>query len=104
MGEKAIVTRLRRYKEKVEKDIPIKRMLLFGSHAEGAPNRDSDVDLIVVSPSFRKMNFFKRGAKMYGYWDLRRPVDFLCYTPEDFEKLRKEITIVRDAEKEGVEI
>jgi len=32
------------------------------------------------------------------------PVDFLCYTPEEFEEKRKEISIVRQALKEGVVI
>jgi len=32
------------------------------------------------------------------------PVDFLCYTPEEFEEKRKEISIVRLAIKEGVVI
>ncbi|MFQ5799922.1 MAG: nucleotidyltransferase domain-containing protein [Nitrospinota bacterium] len=104
MGKKAIVKLLKRYKEDVAKEIPISRMLLFGSYAEGNPNRDSDIDLIIVSPSFRRMNFFKRGATMYGYWHLNYPVDFLCYTPEEFEKLTSEVTIVREAVREGIEI
>lgn len=41
---------------------------------------------------------------MYDYWDLRYPVDFLCYTPEEFKKLSKQITTVREAVKEGVVI
>lgn len=104
MGQKAIVKLLKRYKENVSKDIPIDRMLLFGSYAGGKAHPDSDVDLLVVSPSFRRMNFFKRGARMYGHWGMNHPVDFLCYTPEEFQRLRKEVTIVRDAEREGIEI
>ncbi|MBI3129652.1 MAG: nucleotidyltransferase domain-containing protein [Candidatus Tectomicrobia bacterium] len=104
MGRKAIVKLLKRYKENISKDIPIERMLLFGSYAEGKAHPDSDVDLLVVSPSFRRMNFFKRGAKMYDHWDTRHPVDFLCYTPEEFQKLREESPIVREAEREGIEI
>jgi len=32
------------------------------------------------------------------------PVDFLCYTSEEFEETRKEISIVRQAIKEEVVI
>jgi len=53
---------------------------------------------------FRKLDFFQRGAKMYDHWNLRYPVDFLCYTPEEFNKLKKHITIVRETIKEGIEI
>jgi hypothetical protein len=32
------------------------------------------------------------------------PVDFLCYTPEEFRKLSKQISLVKQAIKEGIEI
>jgi hypothetical protein len=41
---------------------------------------------------------------MYDFWDLNYPVDFLCYTPEEFNKLKKEVSIVSEALKEGIEI
>ena len=41
---------------------------------------------------------------MYDYWSLKYPVDFLCYTPEEFNKLKKQITIVREAVENGIEI
>jgi hypothetical protein len=41
---------------------------------------------------------------MYDFCDLNYPVDFLCYTPEEFNKLKKEVSIVSEALKEGVEI
>jgi len=53
---------------------------------------------------FSPVNFFKRGAKMYDYWNLRMPVDFLCYSPEEFEKLSKQTTIVKEAIKTGIRI
>ena len=105
MGEKkTIKEKLKKFKEKVNKDMPVKKMILFGSRAQGKTGRDRDIDLIVVSPEFRKLDFFRRGARMYDYWDLRYPVDFLCYTPEEFKKLSKMITIVREAVKTGIEI
>jgi len=50
------------------------------------------------------MDFFQRGAIMYNYWDLRLPVDFLCYSPEEFNQLRKRVSIVSEAIREGIEI
>ena len=103
-GRKSIKEKLKLFRYKVNKDVPIKWMILFGSRAHGKRGRDRDIDLIIVSPKFKKLDFFQRGAKMYDYWDLDYPVDFLCYTPEEFNKLKKQITIVREAVKEGVEI
>jgi len=102
--EKTIIKKLTDFKKRVNKDIPLKKMIFFGSRATGKPHRYSDIDLIIVSPAFRKLDFFKRGAKMYDYWDLRIPVDFLCYSPEEFKKLRKQTTIISEAIKEGIEL
>jgi len=79
-------------------------MYFFGSMASGKPRKYSDLDLIIVSPKFEKLNFFKRGAKMYNYWKLDHPVDFICYTPKEFNKLKKQITIVKEAVETGIEI
>ena len=99
-----IVGKLKLFKKKLNKDIPIETMVLFGSRARGKTGKDTDVDLIIVSSKFRTLDFFKRGAKMYDYWDLRYPVDFLCYTPEEFSRLRKQVTIVREAANTGINI
>ena len=104
MGKKTIINQLREYKNALSKDVPVYKMIFFGSRAKGRFHKDSDIDLIIVSPKFRRLNFFKRGAKMYDYWSLNYPVDFLCYTPEEFNKLKKQITIVKEAVKKGVEI
>jgi hypothetical protein len=37
-------------------------------------------------------------------WTMDYPVDFLCYTPEEFEEKRSEISIVRHAINEGIAI
>jgi hypothetical protein len=41
---------------------------------------------------------------MYKFWNYDLPVDFLCYTPEEFERMKKMITIVSHAVKEGIEV
>lgn len=86
------------------KPLPVKRLIFFGSRAKGKAHAYSDIDLIVVSPIFKKLNFLQRSAKMYNYWMLDMPVDFLCYTPEEFKRKAKEISIVRAAIKEGKKI
>jgi predicted nucleotidyltransferase len=102
--KKSLVEKLKKFKERVNKDMHIDKLILFGSMATGKTHKWSDVDLIIVSPQFRKMNFFERGAKMYDYWDLKLPVDFLCFTPEEFRKKLKGVTIAREASKEGIAI
>ncbi len=88
----------------MEKDFRIRRLILFGSRARGTARRHSDVDLIVVSPGFHGLDGVERDARMYDYWDADYPVDFLCYTPEEFNRLRRRITLVREAAETGVSL
>ncbi len=103
MGNNAdLTTGLKRFLEHVDRDFPVRRLILFGSRARGNARRFSDVDLIVVSPRFRKLNSIERGARMYDYWDMDYPVDFLCYTPEEFRRMKDRPTLVREAVEHGV--
>ena len=95
---------LKKFKEELSNNVPIEKMILFGSRAYGKPHRWSDFDLIIVSKKFRNLDTLKRSLGFYDYWKLNYPVDFLCYTPEEFNKLKKQVTIVREAVKEGIEI
>jgi predicted nucleotidyltransferase len=102
--EKPIIRELRRFRKDLSSGFPVEKVILFGSAASGRTSRDSDVDLVIVSPKFSGMDFFRRGAKMYDYWNIRKPVDFLCYTPSEFKRLSKGVTIVSEAVRTGVEI
>lgn len=104
VGRKPLMQKLREFKESANKDIPIQKMILFGSRARGKSGRDTDVDLIVVSSTFNRTGFIRRPVILYNYWNLHYPVDFLCYTPAEFNKMKKRITIVREAVREGKEI
>ena len=104
MGRKKHLEQLREFRHQLNTHIPIQKMILFGSRAQGKAHRWSDFDLIIVSPKFRKTKFRYRQLGFYQYWHLNYPVDFLCYTPEEFKKLSKQITIVQQALQEGIEI
>ncbi|MBU0456509.1 MAG: nucleotidyltransferase domain-containing protein [Nanoarchaeota archaeon] len=100
----AIIKKLEFFGKNVNKDFNLNKVIFFGSRTTGKSHRYSDIDLLLVSPKFKKLDFVERGAKMYNYWDLNYPVDFLCYTPEEFNKLKKQPTIVKEAVEKGIEI
>ena len=104
MGKKTDLKIVNEFKRKVSKYLLLKKLILFGSRATGKTHEFSDFDLIVVSPNFKKEKTFNRGIKLYDYWNLNYPVDFLCYTPEEFNRLKKKVTIVKEALKDGIEI
>lgn len=104
MGKKEIIKELKTFKRDLKKKIYINKMLFFGSRASGKPKQHSDIDLIIVSKDFKGKRFRNRAIGFYNYWNLNYAVDFLCYTPAEFKRLSKQITIVSQAIKEGIEI
>lgn len=99
-----LISRLREFKSNVTKKYGIKKIILFGSQATGKATKDSDVDLIIVT----KNGKMKVWPKLYYEWhmnlDMSYPVDFLCYTPKEFERLKKKVSIVSEALREGIAI
>ncbi|MGB9937847.1 MAG: nucleotidyltransferase domain-containing protein [Methanobacterium sp.] len=77
-------------------------VLLFGSRARNEYLKESDFDFIVVSKKFEGVHFLKRIEKILLFWELDNDVDILPYTPEEFEKKKREIGIVNEAVKEGI--
>ena len=105
MGKKEnIIAQLQEFGKSVSKELTVDKLLFFGSQATGKARKDSDIDLLIVSSNFRRVKPFKRAVKLYDYWHLDYPVDFLCLTPEEFTKKKKLIGTIQQAVKEGIEI
>ncbi|MEM5811973.1 MAG: nucleotidyltransferase domain-containing protein [Candidatus Aenigmatarchaeota archaeon] len=94
--------KLKEFKKKNKFD----KVILFGSFARGDFKNDSDVDVIIVDKRFKRMDYFKRGNGLWLKWHIEHkikyPVDFICYSPEEFDKLKKKVSIVSEALREGI--
>jgi len=99
-----LIKELKTFKEKISKKYKIDKFILFGSRVNGRSHEDSDVDIIIVSNKFEGVSVLKRSPDIHMQWSLDYPVDFICYTPEEFDKLKKRVTIVSEALKDGIEI
>ena len=105
--KKRVLEIIKDYLQILEEKIEIKKIVLFGSTARGQMHRDSDIDLIIISPRFKKMAFMKRLiflSQMRRGMKKSAPMDIFGYTPEEFEKLSKESIVLEEAKKEGVVI
>ena len=103
MGEREhLIGELKNFLGKLSKEFKIQNIILFGSRATNKFGKESDVDLMIVSQDFNGMDFFERVAKMYDYWSIDLPVDFICYTPKEFGRLKKRISIVKEALNTGI--
>ena len=77
------------------------RIILFGSHARGTPDPNSDVDLLVVmQPQGSKR---RRAVEIHGLLaGMGIPKDVIVVTPEEFEAYRDAPgTVIKTAWQEG---
>ena len=59
------------------------KIILFGSHAKGRASKDSDFDICVIAETRDKR---KTLTDMYMSVEADTPIDFLLYTPDEWEK------------------
>ena len=90
--------KIRRFKERIGAE----KAIVFGSFVRGEFGEHSDIDLLLVSEKFRGKSFHERFKGLWLEWDLGLPVDFICYTPEEFERLKGEVSLVSEALREGI--
>jgi predicted nucleotidyltransferase len=77
--------------ELISTGIKVDGIALFGSQLKGTANKDSDLDLIIISESFKKKDIFERShltmkAYMNTFNKFKIPMDVLKMTPKEYEK------------------
>ncbi|MFQ5809999.1 MAG: nucleotidyltransferase domain-containing protein [Armatimonadota bacterium] len=75
---------------------------VFGSRVNGAPDRWSDIDVLVVSERFRDVGVFDRLDLFRKHARPHRRVDALCVTPEEYETKVDQPTLVAEIVKHGL--
>ena len=97
----AVERKISKMVQRIVKRFHPDRIILFGSHARGKADKDSDVDLLVVMPvdGSRRKKAVEIGVILH---DIRVPKDIIVTTPESF-RWRKEVigTIEHPAAREG---
>ena len=61
----------------------VKQVILFGSRARGDYRERSDIDICVIAETTNKRELL---TDLYCEIDSEKPVDFLLYTPEEWNK------------------
>lgn len=78
------------------------KIILFGSYAYGSPDKDSDLDLLVIKRTQSKIDeYLKIRKSLKG---IRFPFDIIVITPEEYEfySLNWKNSILAEARKSGV--
>ncbi|MBI5235252.1 MAG: nucleotidyltransferase domain-containing protein [Deltaproteobacteria bacterium] len=76
------------YARELSKRIHIRKIILFGSYAYGRPGKGSDIDLAIVSDSFKRMDDIKRIMLLSDCSrkiDIAVDIDPLGFTEEELE-------------------
>ena len=94
MAEKAVKSKVvkvvKYFAERLEANgLKVSKIVVFGSHFKGTANGNSDIDLIIVSESFRRKNLFKRAGLIGKAYEetiekFMIPMDIIMETPEEF--------------------
>ncbi len=95
---------LARFLETLRKRDPEAKVFLCGSYARGDWLKDSDVDLIVVSRIFSKLDVGKRFVLVKKLMGPGCSLDLLAFTPKEFGRAAERSMIVEDMLVSAVEL
>jgi hypothetical protein len=89
---------------RIKEELSPNLVVIFGSRVRGDNSEESDIDVLIVSDFFSGKPFLGRMPMMLRMFRFAWPVDYLCYSPEEFEKIKSSSIIVQDALDSGIEI
>lgn len=95
-------TIVQHYVATLQEKIPVTGVLLFGSFAWGKPTKHSDVDLVILSPSFSKIrDRLCWLSRMRDDRSCQIAMDVIGYTPKEFADIEQHSAIMAKAKKDG---
>ena len=92
----------------VLRDTAAEDLILFGSRARGDYHKDSDVDLLLIHPNrqndeIRHKAYCAADAAAKTLYGKFVPVDFVWFTPEEFNRMRRSVnSVAAIAAEEGI--
>jgi len=86
MDQSAAIEIVRNFKMALERtNVPVDRILLFGSYATGTFTENSDIDVIVISEAFDGLDQWHRIEKMTdALYELFQPIEARALTPQEW--------------------
>ncbi|MFZ0547674.1 MAG: nucleotidyltransferase domain-containing protein [Candidatus Promineifilaceae bacterium] len=86
MGQDTAIETIKRFKSALESaDIQVEKLILFGSYATDTAREDSDIDVVVISPSFEGKGFWERIEILSNaIYEVFAPIEASAFTPEEW--------------------
>lgn len=86
----------------LDRQLPIRQMLLYGSAATGKMHEWSDIDIAIVCEPFRESRHEERMEFRRARRDIDERIEPISFHPEDLEN--KYSTIVQEVKKHGIPV
>ena len=75
----------------LEQEIKPQQVILFGSHASGGADDESDLDILIIGPSDeRPLDRIRKVRRLLHTYDRQIGLDILFYTPQEVQLLASE--------------
>jgi len=87
MTKKLIEKKIEKIKRKIVQGYRPKKIILFGSFAQGKPTKDSDLDLFIIKES--RKDPLQRCYEVRKMIEPILPLDLLVFTPQEVKKRLK---------------
>jgi len=82
-----------------KKNIKVEKIILYGSYASNQAHFGSDIDLIVISESFKNMDLFKRMEILTdAIYEVHAPIEAVGFTPKEWKNKQ---SMIKGFAKEG---
>jgi uncharacterized protein len=65
MDQEQVIRIAEEYAEVVKNNLPVQKVVLYGSYINGIPTEDSDIDIAVIVDSVKDKDFLKTSAKLF---------------------------------------
>jgi uncharacterized protein len=101
MDQENVGRTIERFKHALETaGIQVERIILFGSQADGTATESSDIDLIVISPSFADKSYWERiDILSEAIYEVFAPIEATAFTPEEWQSGQ---SLMVDYAREGI--
>lgn len=99
---KIITQKINEYIKCLQADnIPIQKVIVFGSYAKGTQNRWSDIDVCVISPKFKDPFTTMQYLAKKTPFDMRHTIESIGFSPKDFAD---DSSLIHEIKKNGITI
>jgi len=106
--DKTLIIPIKKFRKALEKQgIPVKKMILYGSHAKGRADKGSDIDIVVISDYFQGMSVLQRGetfGKIFAGARIVAPIEPMGFTEAEFNNKRSGTFIGDEVKTKGIEV